>query len=54
MTMLQIIVDDVEAWAENAQKNGLSPLGPTIAHGERIYYLRAPNGTQISFQPKIE
>lgn len=54
MTMLQIVVDDAEGWAEQARSNGLSPHGPTIAHGECIYYLQAPNGAQFSFQSKIE
>ncbi len=53
MVMLQIIVDDAEAFAENAKKNGLDPKGPDDAHGERIYYLAGPGGLPISFQSKI-
>ena len=39
--MLQIVVDDADAWAENARNNGLEPTGPMDEHGERIYYLNA-------------
>lgn len=53
-TMLQIIVDDADVWAENARNNGLEPNGPMDAHGERIYYLDAPGGLPISFQSKLD
>jgi len=53
MTMLQIIVDDADAFAENARKNGLEPRGPDDAHGERIYYMEGPDGLPISFQSKV-
>ena len=52
--MLQIVVDDADAWADNARKNGLEPTGPMDAHGERIYYLKAPGELAISFQSKLE
>ena len=52
MTMLQIVVDDADAWAERARKNGLDVKGPDDAHGERIYYLEGPGGLPISFQSK--
>ena len=48
--MLQIIVDDADAFAQYATDNGLSPQGPMDAHGERIYFLKAPGGLQISVQ----
>ncbi len=51
-TMLQIIVDDADAWAEQARANGLQPSGPTDEHGERIYFLSAPGGMPVSFQSK--
>ena len=51
--MLQIVVDDADAWAKQARANGLTPFGPTDAHGERIYYLQAPTGLAISFQSKV-
>ena len=51
--MLQIVVDDADAWAERARANGLDPQGPTDAHGERIYYLQAPTGLSMSFQSKL-
>ncbi len=53
MTMLQLVVDDADAWAEQARRNGLKPDGPTDAHGERIYYLHAPNGMPMSFQSRL-
>ena len=51
--MLQIVVDDADAWAAEARGNGLDPKGPIDAHGERIYYLRAPGGLDVSFQSKL-
>ncbi len=53
MTMLQLVVDDADAFAENARKNGLDPQGPTDAHGERIYMITAPGGMAMSFQSKL-
>ena len=52
--MLQVVVDDADAWAANARRNGLKPQGPTDAHGERIYYLKAPDGLPVSFQSKVK
>ena len=54
LSMLQIIVDDADAFAEQARKNGLDPKGPDDAHGERIYYLEAPGGFPVSFQSKLK
>ncbi len=51
--MLQIVVDDADAFAAHAKTNGLDPHGPTDAHGERIYYLQAPSGLQLSFQSSL-
>jgi len=48
--MLQIVVEDADAVAEEAKANGLKPVGPVDAHGERIYYLTAPGGLPVSFQ----
>ena len=48
--MLQIVVDDADAFAEHARSNGLDPSGPMDAHGERIYFIEAPGGLQVSFQ----
>ncbi len=53
LTMLQIVVDDADAWAAQARANGLNPRGPTDAHGERIYSLTGPNGFEISFQSRL-
>ena len=52
--MLQVIVDDADAFAEHARSNGLEPQGPMDAHGERIYFLKAPTGLQMSFQSAIQ
>jgi len=52
--MLQIIVDDADAWAVRAKENGLDPKGPIDEYGERIYYLQAPGGLPVSFQSKLE
>lgn len=51
--MLQIVVDDADAFAEHAKANGLDPQGPVDAHGEHIYYLDTPSGLQVSFQSKL-
>jgi hypothetical protein len=52
--MLQIVVDDAEAFAAHARANGLDPQGPMDAHGERIYVLKAPGGLSVSFQSALE
>lgn len=49
-TMLQVVVDDADAFAAHARANGLAPQGPMDAHGERIYFLGLPGGLQMSFQ----
>jgi len=54
MTMLQVIVDDADAFAEQARTNGLDPKGPMDAHGERIYMLDGPDGLKMSFQSKLD
>lgn len=51
--MLQIVVDDADAWAAQARANGLEPEGPMDAHGERIYFLKAPSGLPVSFQSRL-
>jgi hypothetical protein len=51
--MLQIVVDDADAFAAHARANGLEPQGPTDAHGERIYFLQAPSRLPIAFQSKL-
>ena len=52
MTMLQIVVDDADAWAARARKNGLDVKGPDDAHGERIYYLEGAGGLPVAFLSK--
>lgn len=54
MVMLQIVVDDADAYAQQARQNGLNVKGPDDAHGERIYYLEGAGGLPISFQSKIK
>ncbi len=51
--MLQLVVDDADAFAANARSNGLLVGEPTDAHGERIYFLQAPGGIPMSFQSKV-
>ena len=51
--MLQVVVDDADAFAEHAKNNGLEPSGPMDAHGERIYFIEAPGGLQVSFQSAL-
>lgn len=51
--MLQIVVDDADAWAAQAKANGLEPQGPMDAHGERIYFLEGPSGLKMSFQSEL-
>ncbi len=48
--MLQIVVDDADAVAENARGNGIEVQGPMEAHGEKIYFAVAPGGLSVSFQ----
>ena len=52
-TMLQLVVDDADAFAAHARGQGVEPSGPVDAHGERIYYVQAPGGLAISFQSKL-
>lgn len=51
--MLQVVVDDADAFAEHARANGLEPAGPMDAQGERVYFLQAPGGLHLSFQSDI-
>ena len=48
--MLQIIVDDADAFAHHAQANGLAPHGPVHAHGEKMYFLTSPSGLNVTIQ----
>jgi len=54
MTMLQIVVDDADAWAARAKENGVDVKGPDDAHGERIYYTNGPGGLPIAFLSKVK
>ena len=48
--MLQLVVDDADAIAENAKANGVDVQGPMETHGEKIYFAVAPGGLSVSFQ----
>ena len=52
--MLQIVVDDADAVAETARKNGIEVNGPVEAHGEKIFFAVAPGGLSVSFQQVLE
>lgn len=52
-TMLQLVVDDADAFAQHAKSQGLNPQGPMEAHGEKIYFIEAPNGLPVSFQSAL-
>ena len=52
--MLQIVVDDADAVAETAKRNGVDVQGPMEAHGEKIYFGVAPGGLSVSFQQIVE
>jgi len=51
--MLQLVVDDADAFAAHARASGFRAQGPTDAHGERIYFIQAPGGLAMSFQSKM-
>lgn len=54
MTMLQLVVDDADAYADRAKEKGLDVQGPFDAHGERIYSVSGlPGGFQLAFQSKL-
>jgi hypothetical protein len=46
--MAQLVVADADDVATRAKSSGLTPQGPVDAHGERIYFLTAPGGLQLS------
>src|SRR6187551_2887146 len=48
--MLQVVVDDADAFASHAREQGLNPTGPADSQGKRIYFIQAPTGLQISIQ----
>lgn len=52
--MLQLIVDDADAWAERARLNGLNPQGPIDRGEERIYVLEAPGGLRMTLQSRVD
>jgi hypothetical protein len=53
-TMLQVVVDDADAFAAHARGNGLAPEGPMDMHGERVFFLKLPGGLQLSFQSALQ
>jgi len=54
MTMLQLVVDDADAFANHAKENGLDLHGPMNEHGEKIYSLKAPNGMPVTIQSSVK
>ncbi|GGD02348.1 hypothetical protein [Aquisalinus flavus] len=46
--MLHIVVDDADAYAAKAKESGAEIQGPMDAHGERLYFCKAPTGLQIA------
>src|SRR6188474_531407 len=51
--MLQVVVDDADAFAARAREQGLNPAGPSESQGKRIYFIQAPTGLQISIQSRL-
>ena len=51
--MLQIIVDDAEAFVKQAKDNGLDAQGPMEMHGERVYFFKTPSGMPVSVNQKL-
>ncbi|WP_226580928.1 hypothetical protein [Halobacillus litoralis] len=54
VTMLQIVVDDADAFADYAKKQGTDIHGPIEEHGEKMYSLTAPNGMPVTILSSIE
>ena len=53
-TMLHVIVDDADSYAEQAKANGVAVNGPMDMHGERIYFSEAPGGLQVAVISKLD
>lgn len=52
-TMLHVIVDDADRYAERAKDNGITVSGPMDMHGERIYFSEAPGGLSMAVLSKL-
>lgn len=52
--MLQVVVDDADAFAHHARAQGLAISEPMDQFGERIYFCQAPGGLNVSFQSKVD
>lgn len=52
-TMLQVVVDDADAYAKVARGNGVRVEGPMDMFGERIYFAEAPTGTKVAVLSKV-
>ncbi len=50
--MLQVEVEDADATAAYARRQGLEPKGPMETADERLYYLLAPGGLALTIQSK--
>lgn len=51
--MLQVVVDDADAFAQHALTQGLQIGEPMDQFGERIYFCQAPGGLNVTFQSKL-
>lgn len=52
-TMLQLEVDDADVYAERLKSNDYQVFGPMEQHGEKMYFVTAPNGLQLSILHKL-
>lgn len=52
-TMLQLEVDDAEAYAERLKSSEYQVFGPMEQHGEKMFFVTAPNGLQLSILHKL-
>ncbi|MCA1021129.1 VOC family protein [Halobacillus litoralis] len=46
--MLQLVVDDADAFAEHAREQGVEIYGPIEEHGEKMYSTTAPDGMPVT------
>ncbi|ATI42907.1 hypothetical protein CBW24_13455 [Pacificitalea manganoxidans] len=51
--VLQFVVDDADAFAARALRQGMSVEGPVTVYGERIYFTVLPGGLAASFHSRV-
>ena len=51
--ILQLEVDDADVYASNLQEQGYELYGPMEQHGEKMYFVTAPNGLQLAVLNKL-